>query len=93
MYVIKNYLNENRIGISVSKKVGNSVVRHRIQRLIREGLRLNKSMLKIGFDIVITARTGAKDKNYHDIESALKHLFKLHRILDEVLIDVEKNVN
>ena len=36
MYVLKQDVQENRIGISVSKKVGNSVVRHRITRLIRE---------------------------------------------------------
>lgn len=83
MYVFKNELSENRIGISVSKKVGNSVVRHRIQRLIRESLRLNKSMLKNGFDIVILARAGAKDKSYFEIESAFMHLTKLHHMLNE----------
>ena len=36
MYVLNNNTEENRLGISVSKKVGNSVVRHRITRLIRE---------------------------------------------------------
>ena len=41
MYVLKQDVQENRIGISVSKKVGNSVVRHRITRLIRESYRLN----------------------------------------------------
>lgn len=42
MYVLKQDVQENRIGISVSKKVGNSVVRHRITRLIRESYRLNE---------------------------------------------------
>ena len=36
MYIIPNEQNKNRVGISVSKKVGNSVVRHHLTRLIRE---------------------------------------------------------
>ena len=41
MYVLENNSDENRFGITVSKKVGNSVVRHRVTRLIRESIRLN----------------------------------------------------
>jgi len=81
MYVYKNDYEENRIGISVSKKVGNSVVRHRLTRLIRESYRLNKSMFNSGLDIVIIARIGAKEKVYKEIESAFMHLAKLHKIL------------
>ena len=83
MYLRSNDLDYSRIGISVSKKVGNSVVRHRITRLIRESYRLNKYNIKDGYDIVIVARTTAKGKNYHDIESAFMHLAKLHHILKE----------
>lgn len=80
MYVLKNELNRNRLGISVSKKVGNSVVRHHLTRLIREGYRLSEEHFRCGYDIVVIVRTGAKEKNYHDIESALIHLGKLHKI-------------
>ena len=76
MYVLENHREENRLGISVSKKVGNSVVRHRITRLIRESYRLNKSQFKKGYDIVVIARATAKDKTYQEIESALLHLGK-----------------
>lgn len=76
MYVLENHREENRLGISVSKKVGNSVVRHRITRLIRESYRLHKEELKKGYDIVVIARTTAKDKTYQEIESALLHLTK-----------------
>ena len=55
MYVLKNGHMENRLGISVSKKVGNSVVRHRITRLIRESYRLNETLFERGLDIVVWA--------------------------------------
>ena len=74
MYVLENHKEENRLGISVSKKVGNSVVRHRITRLIRESYRLHKNEFQNGYDIVVVARSVSKDKTYREIESALLHL-------------------
>ncbi len=81
MYVYGNNLEENRFGITVSKKVGNSVVRHRVTRLIRESIRLNLDQFEKGFDIVIVARSTAKNRKFFAIESALLHLGKLHHIL------------
>ena len=81
MYVKENDLSENRIGISVSKKVGNSVVRHRVKRLILESYRLHEDMFNSGLDMVIIARSTAKDKSYKEISSAVMHLGKLHGIL------------
>ena len=80
MYVMKNGTEKNRIGISDSKKVGNSVVRHHLTRLIRESYRLSEEHFRCGIDIVVIARTSAKGRNYHEIESALIHLGKLHKI-------------
>ena len=62
MYVLNNHLGENRFGITVSKKVGNSVVRHRTTRLIRESIRLQESNILTEYDIVVVARKAAKDK-------------------------------
>lgn len=84
MYVLENQLGKNRLGISVSKKVGNSVVRHRLTRLIRESYRLNEIVFKQGLDIVVIARVTAKGKGYKEINSALLHLGKLHKILEEM---------
>ena len=81
MYIVDNGLEINRLGISVSKKVGNSVVRHRITRLIREAYRLHQIDLMVGKDIVVVARVNSKGHNYWDIESAFLHLAKLHHIL------------
>ena len=80
MYLRANSLEYNRLGISVSKKVGNSVVRHRVTRLIREAYRLNKDCICSGYDIVFVARVTAKDKGYHEIESAMMHLFGLKKL-------------
>lgn len=80
MYVLKNQYMKNRLGISVSKKVGNSVVRHRTTRLIRESYRLNQDNLKTGYDMVVIARQTAKGQNYHTIESAFLHLIDLHHL-------------
>lgn len=80
MYILKNNMKKNRLGISVSKKVGNSVVRHRIARLLRESFRLNDEKFHSSWDIVVVARVGAKGKNFSDIESAFLHLAKMHGI-------------
>ena len=82
MYVLENNLGKNRIGISVSKKVGNSVVRHRITRLVRESYRLHENIFNSGLDIVIVARKSASTVKYAEIESALLHLGKLHNIIN-----------
>ncbi|MDR0925810.1 MAG: ribonuclease P protein component [Hungatella sp.] len=81
MYVRKTDRPETRIGISVSKKVGNSVVRHHITRLIRESFRLHEEMVEAGLDIVVVVRSAAKEENYKTIESAYLHLCGLHNIL------------
>ena len=81
MYVMDNQTERNRLGISVSKKVGNSVVRHRVTRLIRESYRLQEDIFNSGLDMVVIARNSAKDKSCQEIESALLHLGKLHGIL------------
>lgn len=83
MYVRENDLGRNRLGISVSKKVGNSIVRHRLKRLIKESYRLQEDLFKCGIDIVIIARGSAKESDYHKIEKALMHLGNLHKIIDE----------
>ncbi len=91
MYVLENNKGINRLGISVSKKVGNSVVRHRVTRLIRESYRLHENIFNSGLDIVVIARKSASSVSYFEIESALLHLAKLHQIMKIYFYGFEKN--
>ena len=81
VYLLENNTDRNRLGISVSKKVGNSVVRHRLKRLIKESYRLHENMFNSGLNIVAIARVGAGKADYHQIECALLHLMRLHNAL------------
>ena len=81
MYVLENRSDRNRIGFSVSKKVGNSVIRHYITRLLRESYRLHENIFNSGLDIVVVVRSNAADVGFVEIERALLHLGKLHKII------------
>lgn len=84
MYVLKREPNhESRVGVSVSKKVGNSVVRHRIKRLVKESFRRNLKEWKDGYDYIVVVRKEAKDKDYRQIESALTHLGRHHKVYED----------
>lgn len=90
MYVLENNTNQNRLGISASKKIGNSVVRHRFCRLVRESYRLHEDIFNSGLDIVVIARNSASSVSYNEIESALLHLAKLHQILKIYFYDLKE---
>lgn len=83
MYVLPNGTEANRLGISVSKKIGNSVVRHHITRLLREAYRLHEDSFNSGLDVVVVARIGARDISFAEIEKSLLHLAGLHKILNQ----------
>ena len=83
LYVRENGMDQNRFGVSVSKKVGNSVVRHRITRLIRESYRLHEDMFNSGLDMAVIARASAKGRSMNEICSALLHLGKLQGVIQK----------
>ncbi len=91
LYVLKNNKNKdkdnslyNKVGISVSKKVGNSVVRSRSKRLILENYRIKQNNInKKGYDFVFVARTKIKDRSYHDVEKAMDNLFNKAGLYNE----------
>jgi ribonuclease P protein component len=67
----ENGLSFARLGITVSKKIGNAVQRNRVKRLIREFFRLHRDLFPKGFDIVIAAKRNAISVNYSDITEEL----------------------
>ena len=85
VYVVKNrkYTQSNRLGITVSKKVGKSVVRSRVTRLIKESYRLSEDEIKTGYDIVVLARVSANGATYNEINKSLLSLLKKHDLLKE----------
>ena len=80
LYVWENGRSDNKLGISCSKKIGNSVVRHRFARLVREIYRLHEDVFNSGLDIVVVARACARDASYHNIEDSFLSLAGKARI-------------
>ena len=77
----KNRLTGRRLGITVGKKVGNSVKRNRVKRFIREFFRLNKNCFPDNYDIVVVAKIGAVDLAFRKVEKELREIIldkKIH---------------
>lgn len=83
MYIRKNGESFNRVGVSVSKKIGNSVVRHRVKRLVKEAFRNSEDMFNSGLDIVFVARKNAAFMTYSDAQRSLMGLAASHHILSK----------
>ena len=81
LYVMKNGLGYSRIGFSVTKKIGNSVVRNRIRRRMKEICRQNIGNIREGYDIIFIPKKNVVDITYRDLKSAMLHLFKLSHLL------------
>lgn len=70
-----------RIGLSVSKKIGNAVMRNQIKRYIRQSFLELKDEVKEGFDYVIIARKPAAEMNFHEVKMSLVHVLKRAKVL------------
>ena len=81
VYVWKSDQPEFRLGLSVSKKVGNAVTRNRIKRYIRQAFLECKEDLMQTADYVIIARQQAADLDYHESKKSLEHVLKFARAL------------
>lgn len=76
IYYKENNLESVRFGISVSKKIGNAVVRNKIKRQMKNIIDKNKNLFKKETDYIIIIRRGILDCNFHEIEDSLINLLK-----------------
>jgi len=77
MYFMPNGFSFSRYGLIVSKKVGNSVIRHRARRLMKESVRLLGCDEIKGYDIILIARPGIREKKMSDVDEAFHHLLTI----------------
>lgn len=83
LYSLKNYRGNSRMGITTSKKVGNSVKRNRLRRLIKENYRLYEDYIKEGNDLVFVARSNLEMPDFYDIKKEMKFLLKKLNLLNQ----------
>ena len=86
LYARKNRLDVNRVGLTVSKKLGKAHVRNRTRRRLREVYRLNESMFQPGWDIVVVARTKAVEAPFDKLTKSYLGLAKKAGLLLETEI-------
>ena len=83
LYARKNRLDTNRVGITVSKKLGKAHIRNRVRRRIREIYRLNEDRFQPGWDIVVVARAKSVDADFGKMTKAYLQLAEKAGILKE----------
>ena len=83
LYARRNRTSSNRVGITVSKKLGHAVVRNRVRRRLREAYRLNEAQFQPGWDIVVVARTKAVSAPFDKLTEGYLSLAKKAGILKE----------
>ncbi|QAT44030.1 ribonuclease P protein component [Aminipila luticellarii] len=76
LFYKKNNLDYNRLGFLASKKVGNSVVRNRARRLMKESFRRMESDMQTGFDLIFIARNTINDVKCDEVYKSMNSLVK-----------------
>ena len=75
VYWRRNRLGKTRLGITVSKKIGNSPQRNRARRIIREAVWKHTDLLPAGCDIIVVARSRILQAKSTDLEQIIQHCF------------------
>ena len=84
LYARKNHSAANRVGVTVSKKLGCAVVRNRVRRRLREVYRLNEAKFAPGWDIVVVARSRCVKADFSKLTAAYLSLAEKAGILEQV---------
>jgi len=82
VYCRRNGSTANRLGVTVSTKIGGAVQRNRIRRRLKEIYRLNEGSMSTGHDVVIVARMKSRFAGFHELESSVLALLKKLKIMD-----------
>ncbi len=81
LYVKKNNIGNTRVGYSITKKIGNSVIRNKIRRRMKEIYRLNFKGIKSNYDLIFIPKRNVVNISYKELESAMLHILKLAGVL------------
>lgn len=76
LYYLPGIKGKNRLGITVSTKIGHAVIRNRVKRKIKETYRLLEPSLRTDYDIVIVARKAAVHSDFHRLNTEMNRLVK-----------------
>ncbi|MCL2392109.1 MAG: ribonuclease P protein component [Oscillospiraceae bacterium] len=83
VYCRRNGSQANRLGITVSTKIGGAVQRNRVRRRLKEIYRINEKRLNVGYDVVIVARVKSRFSSYKELEASVLSLLKKLKIFIE----------
>ena len=83
IYRLENKKKHFRVGLSVSKRLGNAVTRNQIKRRIRHIIQNAKREISEDVDFVVIARNGVEALGYAEMEKNLLHVLKLSKIYQE----------
>ena len=71
VFILPNGLERSRLGLTVTRKLGNAVVRNRSKRIVREIFRKNRQAFGRGRDFIVNIRSGALERDYAGLEREL----------------------